>query len=263
MIIDIVILVGALLFAILGYLSGAIRQILKIVVIVASYFIAKNYYTIIEPFISDNFEIPPKISMVIAMFIIWIIVSIILSIISNFIMNRIFYSGKEILIGVDRFAGALISLAKYMIVVYLIFSTILNFKYIIGEHKQAVINKLDQSYIVGFIDNNNLLKNTTFVGYPARLSEISVLPEVMFNIGLDCHTLSKINLAPGFCLKLISLAESQKEVNILDKRFREIVQDEKFREYIMSEKVELWIERAKAKKAEKNEQKLDQEKSSE
>ena len=256
MVIDISILVGALLFAVLGYFSGALRQVFKIIVVVAAYFIAKSYSYLLEPFITSNLGTPSNISKVLAQFSVWFVVAMVLSIISGLIIRKIFYAGDEMLKGIDQIGGSIISLTKYMLIIYIVFATILSFRTILTEHKPIILDKIDESMIVGFIDNNNFLKDTHWIGYSSRLSEISVYQEVMINIGVDCHALNQAKVAPAFCLNLLKIAASNQEVNILDKRFREIVQDEKFQNYIMSDKVKHWIafakkKRAKEKKSEK------------
>jgi len=252
MIIDLVLAGGALIWGILGYMSGALKQIFKLIVIIASYFAAKPISNMFTGNIENFTGLPKEIASAVSLMLIWFIIALILSIISSAIIRKLFDIGGSELKGIDSIGGLLLSSLKYLAIVYFLIASVLSFKMFFNSKFPEFIKKLDESNIVAFIGNNNFLKNVETVEYPSRLSEIAVLQPVLVNIMTDCYKMNKAKIAPKFCYDLIKLGKSSKgnNVNIFDKEFRVILQDDKFRKYIMSKKVGYWIK--KAKKAKKN-----------
>ncbi len=246
MIIDLVLAGGALLWAILGYMSGALKQIFKLVVIIASYFAAKPISKMFTGNVENLTGLPKEMATGISLMLVWFIIALILSIISSIIIRKLFDLGGSELKGIDSIGGLLLSSLKYLAVIYLLIASILSFRMFLNSKFPSFIDKLDESNIVGFIENNNFLNDVERVEFPSRLSKIAILPSVMPKIGNDCLKMHKAKIAPNFCYNLLKLAPKTKDgkINVLDKDFRKILQDPSFKKYIMSKKVGYWIKKA-------------------
>ncbi len=246
MIIDLVLAGGALLWAILGYMSGALKQIFKLVVIIASYFAAKPVSKMFTGNVESFTGLPREMAEAVSLMLIWFVIALILSIISSIIIRKLFDLGGSELKGIDSIGGLLLSSLKYLAVIYLLIASILSFKMFLSNKFPAFIDKMEESNIVGFIENNNFLNDVETVEFPSRLSKIAILPSVMPKIGQDCYKMHKAKIAPAFCYNLLKLAPKTKDgkINVLDKDFRKILQDPSFKKYIMSKKVGYWIKKA-------------------
>ena len=250
MVIDLVLAGGVLLWSILGYFSGALKQIFKLIVIVAAYFIAKPVSGMFAENVESMTGLPFDISKGIALMLTWFIVALILSIISSMILRKLFDLGGSELKGIDSIGGLLLSSVKYLAVMYFLIASILSFKMFFNAKFPEFINKMEESNIVTFVENNNFLKNVETVEYPSRLSEIAVLEPVLVNIVKDCYQMAKAKVAPKFCSDLMKMGQKNKgkSVNIMDKELRSMLQDPIFKKFIMGDKVGRWIEQAKKNK---------------
>ena len=259
MIIDAVLFAGLLLWAIMGYMSGALKQIFRLIVVIAAYFAARP---VSEMFVNDVVKFtgfPFDLSKALALMGAWFILALILSIISSFIIRKLFDLGGNELKNIDAIGGILLSSLKYITIVYLVFAAVLSYKTLIKRKFPEFYKKIDQSNIAGFIENNNMLKNVGSIKYSSRLSEISLYPSVMQKIGNDCYKMHQAKVAPPFCYKLLKLSSAKNKkgrINPLSKEFRNILQDKSFQKYITGKKVGYWLKKAKngklLKKAAKN-----------
>jgi hypothetical protein len=216
-------------------------------VIIASYFAARPISAMFTENVESFTGLPKEISNAIALMISWFIIALILSIISSAIIRKLFDLGGSELQGIDSIGGLLLSSIKYLAIIYLLIATILSFKMFFKNKFPEFVENLDKSNIVGFIENNNFLRDVETIEYPSRLSQIAVLPSVLPQIMEDCYKMNKAKIAPKFCSDLNKVAQTSRgdKVNILDKDFRAILQDSTFKKYIMSKKVENWIKNAK------------------
>jgi len=250
MVIDLVLAGGVLLWAFLGYLSGALKQIFKLVVIIAAYFLARPISKMFGSDVESITGLPIEISNGIALMLAWFVIALILSIISSAILRRLFDLGGNELQAIDSIGGMLLSSVKYIAVIYFLIAAILSFKMFFNDKFPEFMNKMEESNVVTFVENNNFLKNVETVEYPSRLTQIAVLQPVLGQIVNDCVKMDKAKVAPKFCYDLLKIGMKNKgqKVNIMDKDLRSMLQDASFKKYIMSEKVGHWIDKAKQKK---------------
>ncbi len=247
MIIDLSIAGIVVFFGILGYFSGALKQIFKIVAIVAAYFLAKFAANAFYMSVAEKYKVPEQIAYIITSAIAWFIIALILSIIVSVVIKLIHKSGGDTLRGVDRFGGLMLAAIKTIVFLYLSIGAMSSYKLVTEKKFPEMAKNLDKSILVGFVEENNMVKKLFWIDYTSRLADISLLPEVQSKLSNDPAFGAILN-KPQYKEQIERIGQKGVSQSLLnDKLTRELMQDKDFQKYIVSEKVEGWIKDAKLK----------------
>lgn len=159
--IDMIVILLLILFVFLGYISGFILQVIRIIAMFFSFFIALRCSLFLSSYFPSFLKEYPDIKNLLFISIIWFLSYFIINLISTIIVNKI-RGGSKSFSATDRFVGSIFGFIKGLVVIYLILGYLIVYnepvKKLIPEFEKYTKN----SIIVQFISKYNLLEKLKF-----------------------------------------------------------------------------------------------------
>lgn len=152
-IVDLIIILFVLLFAFSGYRKGALRQLLSLVSLVASFLFAIYLYTLVGDYISSNWHLGKELANPIGFFVAWFLAQFVINIITHFIYPIIPEGLRKSKI--NRFAGAIPGFlwGVVFVVMMVLIASVMPLR---EDYRKAI----DQSSISNIIlDNSGFIKD--------------------------------------------------------------------------------------------------------
>lgn len=158
MIIDVVCAAFCLVYAVLGFLSGGLKQLVKLVAVILAFFSANWASPIFASILSQYIKISSNYLEIIALLVAWICFYIIFSIIGR-IFARMLYEASETISGLDNIVGMILGLAKALVIIFLLSWVVNSYRSTIIHHRPESRQTLNESYVMKTASKVNSLSD--------------------------------------------------------------------------------------------------------
>jgi len=157
MIIDLICGAFCLIYAIFGYLTGGLKQLVKVVAMVLAYFSAVWVSPIIAELMAEYIKIPNNYLELVALIVSWIGFYILYRVLGRFFVRAI-HEASETITALDSMVGGLLGLLKGIVIVAIFCFLISSQRSRIIYHRPESKVTLNESYALKAVDKSYLLE---------------------------------------------------------------------------------------------------------
>ena len=153
MTLDLGVLAALALLAVVGFFSGAIRQISHWIGMLLAFVLAKPIGMAIGPFAAAKMGWPPSLTMIGLSAVLLPIIVVVAAVLSRMVLNAIIPGDERNL--PDRVVGAILGIAKGGLIVWALLSVVVSFEKPLAQSRIDLAAKTQGSSAMGFARDHN------------------------------------------------------------------------------------------------------------